>query len=254
MMPAVNKRDLVAGLQKGLRIIEAFSASHPRLTLSEAARRAGVTRAAARRYLLTLASLGYAEFDGKLFSLTPRVLRLGYAFLSTASLPRLAQPVLEGLADQTREAASLSVLDGGDVLFIAHSAKRRLLSAMASIGTRLPAWCTAMGRVLLSGMQDEALDRWMKGLRPRKLTPKTLTSQRELMEQVLQARAQGYAINDEELEIGLRSIAVPVRNSRGDVVLALGISQQAARMTPAMMKQRLLPALQSGSTALSAVL
>jgi IclR family pca regulon transcriptional regulator len=254
IIAAVNGRDFVAALEKGLGVIEAFSASHPRLTLSEAARRAGVTRAAARRYLLTLASLGYADYDGKFFSLTPRVLRLGYAFLSTASLPRLAQPVLEALADQTREAASLSVLDGPDVLFIAHSPKRRLLSAMASIGTRLPAWCTAMGRVLLAGMDDEALERWLKSARPRKLTPKTLTSQRELMEQVLQARAQGYAINDEELETGLRSIAVPVRNPRGEVVLALGISQQAARMTPAVMKQRLLPALQSGSAALSAVL
>lgn len=252
--PKPNPRDIVAALHKGLDVIECFSASHPRLTLSEAARRAGVTRAAARRYLLTLAWLGYAEFDGKFFSLTPRVLRLGYAFLSTASIPRLAQPVLERLADETREATMLSVLDGADVLFIAHSAKRRLLSATASIGTRLPAWCTAMGRVLLAGLEDEALDRWLKGLRPRKLTPKTVTTQRELMEQVLQTRDQGYAINDEELEIGLRSIAVPVRNPRGEVVLALGISQQAARMTPATMKQRLLPALQSGSAALSAVL
>ncbi len=250
----MNARDFVAALQKGLGIIEAFSASHPRLTLSEAARRAKLTRAAARRYLLTLVSLGYAEYDGKFFSLTPRVLRLGYAFLSTASIPRLAQPVLEGLADQTREAASLSVLDGSDVLFIAHSAKRRLLSAMASIGTRLPAWSTAMGRVLLAGMEDPALDRWMKSQRPRKRTPKTVTDPRELAELVLRARADGYALNDEELELGLRSIAVPVKNSRGDVALALGISLQAARMTPAVMKQRLLPALQSGSAALSAVL
>ncbi|OGA66534.1 MAG: IclR family transcriptional regulator [Betaproteobacteria bacterium RIFCSPLOWO2_12_FULL_65_14] len=254
-VPAMrNQRDFVAALHKGLGIIECFSASHPRLTLSDASRRAGMTRAAARRYLLTLASLGYADFDGKFFSLTPRILRLGYAYLSTASIPRLAQPVLETLADEAREAASLAVLDGSDVLFIAHSAKRRLLSAMASVGTRLPAWCTAMGRVLLAGMVDDALDRWLKGLRPRKLTPKTLTSQRELLERVLQARADGYAVNDEELEMGLRSIAVPVRNSRGDVVFALGISLQAARMTPAMMKQRLLPALQSGSAALSAML
>jgi len=250
----INQRDFVAALQKGLGIIECFSASHPRLTLSDASRRAGLTRAAARRYLLTLTRLGYAEFDGKFFSLGPRVLRLGYAFLSTASIPRLAQPVLEALGDETREAASLSVLDGADILFIAHSAKRRLLSAMASVGTRLPAWCTSMGRVLLAGMDDGALDRWLKGVRLRKLTPKTVTDAHELMEQLLRARADGYAINDEELELGLRSIAVPVRNSRGEVVLALGISLQAARMTPVTMKQRLLPALQSGSAALSAML
>lgn len=249
-----NQRDFVAALQKGLGIIEAFSASHPRLTLSDASRRAGLTRAAARRYLLTLARLGYAEFDGKLFSLTPRILRLGYAFLSTASIPRLAQPVLEALGEQTREAASLAVLDGAEILFLAHSAKRRLLSAMASVGTRLPAWCTSMGRVLLAGMDDGALDRWLKGVRLRKLTPKTVTNPRELIELVLQARADGYAMNDEELELGLRSIAVPVTNSRGEVVLALGISLQAARMTPVMMKQRLLPALRSGSGALSAML
>jgi IclR family transcriptional regulator, pca regulon regulatory protein len=255
-MPAMrlNQRDFVAALERGLGVIECFSGSHPRLTLSEASRRAGLTRAAARRYLLTLAQLGYAEFDGKFFSLTPRILRLGYAFLSTASLPRLAQPVLESLGNQTREAASVAVLDGADILFVAHSARRRLISTTASVGTRLPAWCTSMGRVLLSGLDDGALERWLKSARLRKLTPKTITSQRELIEVVLQARADGYAINDEELEIGLRSIAVPVRNSQGVVMLALGISLQAARMTPATMKQRLLPVLQSGSAALAAML
>jgi len=250
----LNERDFVGALAKGLSVIQALGAAGGRRTLSEVARGTRLTRAAARRYLLTLAKLGYAETDGKHFALTPLVLRLGYAYLSTASLPRLAQPVLEAIGEQTQEVASIAVLDGDDILFLARSAHRRIVSASTSIGTRLPAYCTAMGRVLLAGRTDAEIERFLKGIRPKKLTPKTKTEFRELLAEILRARRQGYAISDEELEIGLRSIAAPVTDSRGQTALAIAVSLQAARMTPAKMIERLLPALQSGKQALSAML
>lgn len=249
-----NERDFVAALARGLSVIQALGASGARLTLSQVARSAQLTRAAARRYLLTLARLGYAETDGKQFALTPLVLRLGYAYLSAASLPRLAQPVLEEIGERTQEVASLAVLDGTEIIFLARSAHRRILSVNTSVGTRLPAYCTAMGRVLLAGMPDDELARVLKGIKPRKLTPNTRTSMREIHEEINLARKRGYALSDEELEIGLRSIAVPVSDSRGRTLLAIAVSLQAARMTPAQMVEKLLPPLQTGKQTLAAML
>jgi IclR family pca regulon transcriptional regulator len=247
-------RDFVGALQKGLAVIQALGASQSRLSLSEAARASGLTRAAARRYLLTLATLGYAESDGRRFALTPLVLRLGYAYFSSASLPRLAQPVLERIGERTHEVASIAVLDGADILFLARSTRRRILSASIGIGTRLPAYCTAMGRVLLAARSDAEIERFLKATRAKKLTPKTKTGHRALLEAILNARRQGYAMSDEELEIGLRSIAVPVTDSRGLTRLAMSISLHAARMTPAQTVERLLPELRAGAEKLSAMI
>jgi len=250
----VSGRDFVGALEKGLAVIQALGAAESRFTLSDVARRTGLTRAAARRYLLTLTKLGYAEYDGRRFALTPLVLRLGYAYFSSAPLPKLAQPVLERIGERTHEVASIAVLDGSDVLFLGQSRRRRILSAATGAGTRLPGYCTAMGRVLLASRSDAEIERLLKGIRPKKLTPKTKTGARELFEAILQARRQGYAISDEELELGLRSIAVPVTNSRGQTVVAIAVSLQAARMTPAQMIERLLPALQSGKLELATIL
>jgi len=235
-------------------VIEVFGASSSALTLSEVARRSGLTRATARRYLLTLARLGYAEFDGKLFSLAPRVLRLGYGYLSTASLPKLAQPVLETIGERTREVASIAILDGTEIAFLAHSANRRILSATFGLGTRLPAYCTAMGRVLLASWPDADVERFLKNIKPQKMTPMTKTARREILSEVIRARANGYSINDQEIEMGLSSIAVPVADSRGGVKLAMSVSLQSARMTTTQMIQRILPVLKSGSHSLSAML
>lgn len=249
-----RERDFVAALARGLNVIEALGASGGRLTLSDIARGAQLTRAAARRYLLTLARLGYAETDGKRFALAPGVLRLGYAYLSTASLPRLAQPVLETIGERTREVASLAMLDGTEILFLARSAQRRIVSATTSVGTRLPAYCTAMGRVLLASLPDEALEDRLRALKPRKLTPKTRVSMREIRGEIALARKRGYALSDEELELGLRSIAVLVPDARGRAQLALAVSLQASRMTPAGMVEKLLPALQTASRSLAQML
>jgi len=251
---ASRERDFVGALEKGLAVIEAFDPASPQLTLSEVARRTGLTRAAARRYLLTLAKLKYAEYDGKRFSLTPRVLRLGYAFLATSPLPKLVQPVLETIGDKTQEVASVATLDGTEILFLAHSRNRRIVSVASGVGSRFPAYCTAMGRVLLASRPDPEVERLLKAIKPKKLTSKTKTGFRELLQEIRSAREHGYAVSDEELEIGLRSIAVPVANSRGETILAISVSLQAARMTPAQMVERLLPALESGRQALSPML
>ncbi len=240
-----NGRDFVGALEKGLTVIQGLGAAGGKLTLSEVARATGLTRAAARRYLLTLAKLGYAEYDGRRFALTPLVLRLGYAYFSSASLPRLAQPILERIGQRTHEVASIAILDGTDVLILGQSTRRRILSAATSIGTRLPAFCTALGRVLLASRGDAETERFLKSARPRKLTPKTQTGIRELREEILKARRQGYAISDEELELGLRSIAVPVNDSRGQTMVAMAVSLQAVRMTPTQMVEQLLPVLRS---------
>jgi len=249
-----NARDFIGALEKGLAVIEAFEASESRLTLSEVARKTGLSRAAARRYLLTLSRLGYAENDGKRFWLTPRVLRLGYAYLSSASLPKLAQPVLETVGERTQEVASIAILDGDEILFLARSAVRRILAAATSVGTRFPAYCTAMGRVLLASLPEAEVERHLKAIATQKLTPKTKTGYRELLEELRRARKNGYAVSDEELEIGLRTIAVPVVDSRAKVVLAMSVSLQAGRMSVAKMVREILPELRAGSQTLAAML
>lgn len=242
-------------LQNGLRAMEAFDAAHPALSLSEVARRAGLTRAAARRYLHTLAALGYAETTGKHFRLGPRVLRLGYSYLATNALPGLAQPLLERVGEKLEEVASLAVLDGSDVVFLARSAPRRIVSTVIAVGTRFPALGAATGRVLLADRTDEVIRGLLQRAEPlRKRTPKTKVEPDELLAEIARARAQGYAMNDEELELGLRSIAVPVRNHGGAAVAAISVSAQAVRMTPRQIIEVALPLIRGAAADLQALL
>jgi IclR family transcriptional regulator, pca regulon regulatory protein len=247
-------RDFVGALDKGLKIVEAFEASTPSLTLTEAARRTGLSRAAARRYLLTLVSLGYAEFDGKSFSLTPKILRLGYAYLSTASLPKLAQPVLDGIGQKLREVVSLAILDGTEIVILARSASLRVLSAATGVGMRLPAYCTAMGRVMLADLPDVEVEHLLAKTALKRFTPRTKADPQQLLAEIAIARAKGYSINDEELELGLRAIAVPVTNAQGRVVVSISVSLQAARMTAEEMVGKILPELNAARPILSAML
>ncbi len=251
---AQAEREYVAGLEKGLAVIEAFGARHPRLTISEAAGLAGLSRAAARRCLLTLQKLGYAEYDGRYFRLAPRALRLGHAYVMATPLPRVVQPVLETLSERTHESASAAILDGSDAVFIARSTTRRSLSAGIGVGTRLPAYCSATGRMLLSNLPDASVRRLFRKLPPGKLTAKTITGTAELIGEVRKARQQGYAISDEEVELGLRSIAVPVRNALGEMVAAMSLSVQSSRMGRKEMVEQLLPALETSRRILSAML
>lgn len=245
--PALNtplKRDLVAGLEKGLAVIEAFDQERPRLTISEVAGRTGLTRAAARRYLLTLTHLGFVTQDRKMFALTPRVLRLGQSYLHSARLPRIVEPELQKLAYTLKEASVAGVLEGSDVVCISAASPTRMGSLAFQPGTRVPAYCTGTGRVLLADMAPAAVEGWIYRQHLAALTPMTITQPDRLREEIVRVRALGYACIDQELEMGMRTVAVPLRNHRGEVVAALNICVQASRMSMAQLVEHCLPPLQ----------
>lgn len=213
----------VQSLARGLAVIGSFDAEHPRMTLSEVARRTDLSRAAARRFLLTLEQLGYVRNDGREFSLTPQVMRLGFAYLSSQTLPDVAQPHLQELSDRLDESTSVAVLDGDDIVYVARRATRRIMAISIRVGTRFPAYATSMGRVLLAGLDDDALDAYLQRVPLTPLTSQTSTDAATLREQIVAVRARGYAVVDQELELGLRSLAVPIRD-RGGVAAALNVS------------------------------
>ncbi len=247
---AGNDRDFVASLEKGLLVIEAFDANRSKLTLSDVAKITGITRAAARRYLLTLTRLNYAEFDGRYFSLSPRILRLGYAYLSSTSLPARVQPFLERISEETGESSSAAILDGDDIVYIARSATRRIMSIGLGVGSRLPAYCTSLGRAILAYQPQDAIEAYLQRVRLEARTPKTVTDKDQFRTVLQDTRAQGYALVNEELEFGLRSIAVPVIQKTGQVTIALNLSAQAGRVSTDEMKERFLPSLNGASEAL----
>jgi len=247
-------RDHIGSLEKGLAVIAAFSASHPRLTLAQAARKTGLTRATVRRHLLTLEALGFAESDEQHYWLTPRVLRLGYAYLSSTPLPKIAQPILDEIGERTKEVASLAILDGAEVVFLGHSSTRRFVAASTSVGLRLPAYCTALGRAILAHRPEADVERLLANVELRRFTPHTKIAPDEIRAAIAQARSLGYSVSDEELEIGLRSIAIPVANSRSQVQLGLAVSLHAAHMTGDEMIRDILPELRAGRAILETMI
>jgi IclR family pca regulon transcriptional regulator len=237
-------KETIAGFAKGLRVIEAFDASSPRLSISEVSVRTGLQRATARRCLLTLAAGGYAEFDGKYFRLTPRLLRLGHAYLASTPLPRLVQPYLEQLSQQTDESCSASILDGADIVYVARASQRRVMSIGLNVGSRLPAYCSSMGRVLLGALPERQRRALLEAAPRPQHTPRTLTDLEALLAEIEQVRQQGYALIDQELEIGLRSIAVPLPDASGRVLAAINVGTQAERVTLETMRSSYLPRMQ----------
>ncbi|RDI94674.1 IclR family transcriptional regulator [Meiothermus sp. QL-1] len=248
--PEAGEDFFVEALARGLAVIRCFDEQHERLTISEVARLTGLTRATARRSLLTLCALGYMATDGKQFWLTPRILSLGHAYLSSTPLPRLLQPVLEEVSGQLGESCSASILDGGEIVYIARAATRRVVSVGLGVGSRLPAYCTSMGRVLLAALEPAALEAYLARTPLRPLTPHTLTDPARLKQELARVRAQGFALVDQELELGLRSIAVPVQNARGQVLAAMNIGVQAARVSPEELLGRMLPVLRQAAASL----
>jgi IclR family pca regulon transcriptional regulator len=240
-----ERRDHVAGLDKGLAVLEAFDQERARLTIADVAARTGLTRAAARRYLLTLSRLAYLDHDGKTFALTPRLLRLGQGYMRSAKLPRLIQPQLNTLALTLQEASSAGVLDGADVISVAAATGGRIVSATLQPGTHVPAYCTANGRVLLGALPAAELDAWFEAHAAgfTALTPRTLLSPAALRSEIARARAQGYAQVDEEFEAGLRTLAVPLSNRLGQVLAAINVSVHAARVRSQDLPGRALPLL-----------
>lgn len=240
-----EENEYVMGLEKGLAIIEAFAFLRGSGTLTEVAQITGHTKASVRRCLLTLCKLGYAAQDGRQFQLAPRALRLGHAYVASNALTKVAQPILEMTSERTRESASIAVLDSQDAVFVARSTQRRSLSSGLEVGARLPAYCTATGRVLLSEKQmEEVIFLLNRSSRPA-LTPHTITGLRAILQEIEGARRQGYVIVEEELEIGLRSVAVPIRTGRGDLVAALSLSVSTARMNREQIVDKLLPELET---------
>jgi IclR family pca regulon transcriptional regulator len=248
------KRDLIAGLEKGLQVIEAFDQERARLTIAEVAQRTGLTRAAARRYLITLTHLGYMLHENKLFSLTPMVLRLGQSYLHSARLPRIVQPLLYRLAYSLEEAASAGVLDHDQLVCVAAVRAGRLVSSTLQPGTRVPAYCTASGRMLLASLPPEQIASFLERAQPEQMTEYTIVNKERLALEIGRARAQGYALVDQELELGLRTIAVPLRNFRGETVAAMNISVHAGRIPVDNMVERCLPAMLKIQVELSALL
>jgi IclR family transcriptional regulator, pca regulon regulatory protein len=235
--------DFVQSLDRGLAVIRAFGPGRERLSLSDVARETGLTRAAARRFLLTLVKLGYVRSDGREFSLRPLVLELGYAYLSGLAMPEIASPHLEELVARVRESSSISVLDGHDIVYVARVPTKRIMTVAISVGTRFPAHATSMGRVLLAGMSPEDLDKYLNEDDFGTFTARTVTDPDRLREIVREVRRQGYAITDQELEEGLRSIAAPIHGSGGAVIAAINLSGHASRVSLAAMRAVLLPAL-----------
>lgn len=240
---APGERDLMGGFAKGLRVLEAFGPERQRLSITEAAETSGLDRATARRCLLTLAGLGYADYDGKFFSLTPKILRIGHSWLSATPLPVLLQPHLDQLSERVGHSASASILDSTEIVYIARAAQKRVMSINLMPGSRLPAYSASMGRVLLAALSDAEIDVILAATQLKAHTPLTLIEPAALKAEIAHVRERGYAVIDQELEIGLCSIAVPIRNDRGRVVAAINVGAPAAILPAAELPAHCLPVM-----------
>ncbi|MDM0116209.1 IclR family transcriptional regulator C-terminal domain-containing protein [Variovorax sp. J22R133] len=243
----IAKADFIEGIAKGMSVLESFDTERQRLNATLAAERAGLTRAAARRHLLTLAHLGYLETDGSYFWMAPKVLRFSGSYLSSSRLPRTLQPTLNRLAAQTQESFSVVVLDGEEVVIVARSgaygAPTRVLAYGLHLGARLPAHATSTGRVLLAAMSSAELARWLKGRTLPRLTQHTITQAKVLRQQITQVRTQDFCIATEEHEIGVQALAVPLRNMQGRTVAALNVVLSGGLRTDLALERELLPVL-----------
>lgn len=251
----INNRDYVNSLARGLEVIRAFTRTQPRMTLSEIARTTSMTRATVRRFLLTLVREGYAETDGKYFSLKPKVLELGYAALSSLTFLDVIQPIMLRLAVKIQESCFAAVLDGTDVVYVANaSPPDRIVNISVSVGSRAPAHGVSTGRVLVAALSEKEMLEYLDNATLTKLTPNTVTSKVELRSLIEETRVKGWSIVDQELEVGLRSISVPIRDRAGNVIAALNVACPSSRITPQDMHSRILLELQEASQAVTASL
>jgi IclR family transcriptional regulator, pca regulon regulatory protein len=221
--------EFLEALARGLRVIEAFNQYGRQLTLSDIAKRVELPRASVRRTLHTLVKLGYAVIDDRMFRLTPRVLRLARAYLESNAVSEIVQPAVERLSEATGESCSAAVLDGEDVTMIAHASPRRIIPVSSQIGFRLPAFATSLGRVMLAALSDRELNQFLSRLRPKKITKFTVIDKSELHKAIFNVRKTGYAIGDQEVEIGFRSIAIPLKKRDGRVIAALNVGVHSER-------------------------
>lgn len=222
-------------------MIKTFSQDAPSLTLSEIAEGTGLTRAAARRFLITLRDLGYVESDGRLFSLRPRVLELGYSYLSSLPVWEAARPYLEELSGKVQETTSASVLDGADIVFVARVETKRIMSMTLGVGSRLPAWATAMGRVLLADLPPDRLDDYFGNVTLAPLNERTITDEKKLRRIIADAGSNGWTLVDQEVEEGVRSLAVPLRSPEGRAEAAVTVCSHAFRVSIDRVMDEFLP-------------
>ncbi len=229
----VAKRDLIDGLIKGVEVITAFNEGSPRMTTTELAKRVDVSRSAARRYLLTLVHMGLAATDGKTFWLTTKVLNIGRSYLDSARLPRAISPFLQKLTEQLQESTNFSVLDGTEVVYVSRVNASRILSPSFEPGSRLPAHTSTAGRVLLAALPDEELRAWLDKAELVAYTHMSVTDKNQLYQELMNIRSQGYGVTENQFEVGLRGISVPVKSRSGAVIGALSVSMNIAASTTA---------------------
>jgi IclR family pca regulon transcriptional regulator len=241
----------VQSFARGLSVIRAFDANHPAQTLTDVATATGLTRAGARRILLTLQALGYVEADGRLFRLTPKILDLGFAYLTSMPFWNLAEPVMEELVGKVHESCSAAVLDRADIVYVLRVPTHKIITINLSIGSRLPAFCTSMGRVLLSGLPDDRVDAILDASELKPRTPRTIVDKAALKEAIALVRKQGWAIVDQELEAGLISMSAPIRDRQGRIIAAMNISGNAQRQSAKQMIKAFLEPLQEAAQRVS---
>jgi IclR family pca regulon transcriptional regulator len=240
-------RAYVESLARGLAVMRAFREQNDRLTLAEVSRITGLSRASVRRSLLTLQALGYAESNGRYFSLSPQVLTLAQAYLSSSPVPRVAQSFLEKVSEQLGESCSLSILHHDEVIYIARSARKRIGSLHRDVGTHLPAHCTSMGRVLLAALSDKELDAFLAKTVLESFTRYTIVDKDELRAVLDKVRRNTYCLVDEELEIDLRTLAIPIHNASGRVIAAMNVGARASQTTSAQMLDDFLPVMRDAA-------
>lgn len=246
--------DFVESLDRGLRLLETFGSSAQPMTLSDLAKAADLPRATARRILFTLERAGFVATDGKLFRLTPRVLVLASSYLASSHVVSVLQPALDRLSSEAQEIASMAILDGDDAVFIARASPTRIFSAGIDVGYRLPAFCTSVGRVLLSRLPDKDIAAVLDRLELTPLTPFTVTDRKKLLKTIIADRAKGYSLVDREAEPGFRSISVPVRRYDGAIVAAINMGAHVDRVSTEEMIERFLPRLQEAATSVKSLL
>lgn len=253
-MTEIDPKNLIEGLGKGLRVLECFSDEYSRLTATQTSQLTGLTRTAARRYLLSLVHFGYADTDGKYYWLKPRVLRLGQSYLDSARLPRIVQPFLQRMSMQIGESANFSVLDGHEVVYLTRSNSPRVVSIGYHTGARVPTHCVSAGYVILSRFADAELDQWIKEHKFSQYTPQTITEISQFRESVRLAKQQGYSTVDQYINLGISGIAVPLVDRKGLCVGALSMTVQRDLYTEESLVTKLLPALHDAAHGLRSII
>lgn len=246
--------EFVTALARGLSVLQCFDRGHKRMTLSQVAERTDLTRGTARRLLLTLCSLDFIATDGKLFWLTPKVLRFSSSYLSIFGLGNAANAIITKVSETLHESSSMAVLDGPEIIYVARVEVQRIYSSGLEVGSRLPAYCSSLGQVLLAGLDEETFEKWIAHADLRSYTERTVTDPDDIRMRIEEARKNRFAINDGDLELGVRSIAVPVSNDANQTIASLNVATSAARTTLPELRDKFLPVLREAAAEMGRII